>query len=144
LLDTFQIIRDKNFEAVYFEADLKFTFSKNFAYPIIFIFVKSDSTIVSLTAAIDVSHTRGQKELIEETFIAPMVCEALTRGEIVGYFASIVERNASFAYYFNQKPPRYDASQFHHLNPNQQVVLNEHLALAIMKVLDDRNARSES
>ena len=144
LLDTFQIIRDKDFKTAYLEADLKFIFSKNFEYPIIFIFVKSDSAIVSLAAAIDVSHTRGQKGLIEETFIAPMVCEALTRDEIVGYFASIVERNASFAYYFNQKPPRCDASQFHHLNPNQQVVLNEHLALAIMRVLDDRNAHRVS
>jgi len=142
LLDTFQIIRDKNFEAVYFEADLKFTFSKNFVYPIIFIFVKSDSTIISLAVAIDVSQTRSQKGLIEEMFIAPTVCEALTRDEIVGYFASIVERNASFAYYFNQKPPRCDARQFHHLSPNQQVVLNEHLALAIMRVLDERKKTS--
>jgi hypothetical protein len=140
LLDTLQIIRDKDFKAAYLEADLKFTFSKNFEYPIIFIFVKSDSAIVSMAVAIDVSHTRGQKGLIEEMFIAPIVCEALTCGEIVGYFASIVERNASFAYYFNQKPTHYDACQFHHLSPNQQVVLNEHLALAIMKVLDDRNS----
>jgi hypothetical protein len=119
-------------------------FSKNFEYPVIFIFVRSESAVVSLAAAIDVPRTMDQKELIEETFIAPMVCEALTRDEIVGYFASIVERNASFAYYFNHKPPRYDACQFHHLKPNQQVFLNEHLALAIMKALDDRNARPVS
>jgi len=119
-------------------------FSKNFEYPIIFIFTRSESMVVSLAVAIDIPQATDQKGLIEETFIAPMVCEALTRDEIVGYFASIVERNSSFAYYFNQKPPRYDTFQFYHLKPNQQLVLNEHLALTIMKVLDDRNVRPES
>lgn len=139
LLDTFHIIQNKEFHAVFFKADLNYKFSENFEYPIVIIFARSESAVVSLAVAIDIPQTKGQKELIEETFIAPVVCEALTREELITYFAAIIIHNTAFSYYIDQKPEQFDSCRFINLKPEQQLVLNEHLTLAIIKILDERD-----
>ncbi len=138
LLDTFHIIQGKEFHTIFFKADLNFRFSENFEYPIIFIFTRSGSIIVSLAAAIDIPHAEGQKRLIEETFIAPVVCEALTKEDIIAYFAAIVMHNSAFSYYIDHEPECFIACRFTDLKSWQQVVLNEQLTLAIIKILDKK------
>jgi hypothetical protein len=78
--------------------------------------------------------------LNRERIIVPEVCEAITREDFIKYFADIdiVERDGNFVVYIDKKPTGYEKLTFHILTDGQKVVFNEHLLMALIKVLDER------
>lgn len=138
LFDTIQVLKNREIHDGYFEIDIVFKFSDTFKYPLVFEIKSSDSVVESIAIAFNVSEKDKTKWVIEERIIVPEVCEAITREDFIKYFADIVEKDGNFAVYIDKKPTEYEKLKFHNLTDEQKVVFNEHLFMAIIKVLDER------
>jgi hypothetical protein len=138
LFDTIQVLKNREIHDGYFEIDIVFKFSDTFKYPLVFEIKSSDSVVESIAIAFNISEKDKTKWAIEERIIVPEVCEIITREDFIKYFADIVEKDGNFAVYIDKKPTEYEKLKFHTLTDEQKVVFNEHLFMAIIKVLDER------
>ena len=138
LFDTIQVLKNREIHDGYFEIDIVFKFSDTFKYPLVFEIKSSDSVVESIAIAFYIPKKDKTKWIIEERIIVPEVCEAITREDFIKYFADIVEKDGNFAVYIDKKPTEYEKLRFHTLTDEQKVVFNEHLFMAIIKVLDER------
>jgi hypothetical protein len=140
LFDTIQVLTNREIHDGYFETDIVFKFSDTFKYPLVFEIKSSDSVVESITIAFNIPKRDKTKWAIEERIIVPEVCEAITREDFIKYFADIdiVERDGNFVVYIDKKPTEYEKLTFHILTDGQKVVFNEHLLMALIKVLDER------
>jgi len=138
LFDTIQVLKNREIHDGYFGIDIVFKFSDTFKYPLVFEIKSSDSVVESIAIAFNIPKKDKTKWAIEERIIVPEVCEAITREDFIKYFADIVEKDGNFAVYIDKKPTEYEKLKFHTLTDEQKVVFNEHLLMAIIKVLDER------
>lgn len=138
LFDTIQVLKNREIHDGYLEIDIIFKFSDTFKYPLVIEIKSSDSVVESITIAFNIPKRDKTKWAIEERIIVPEVCEAITREDFIKYFADIVEKDGNFAVYIDKKATEYEKLKFHTLTDEQKVVFNEHLVMAIMKVLDER------
>ena len=138
LFDTIQVLTNREIHDGYFEIDIVFKFSDTFKYPLVFEIKSSDSVVESIAIAFNIPKKDKTKWTIEERIIVPEVCKTITREDFIKYFADIVEKDGNFAVYIDRKPPEYKKLKFHNLTDEQKVVFNEHLFMAIIKVLDER------
>ena len=137
-LNTIQILQNKEIHEGFLEAELHFRFSAAFRYPVIFKLQGAGAVPETVALAFDISQVDKTKQLVEEKFIVPKVCIKVTRNSIVNYLADVVEKNSNFALYLNKKPPTYEKLVFYPLTDNQKIVFNEHLVMAVIKILDER------
>ena len=138
LLDTIQMIQDKEIHEGYFEAEIVFKHSATFGYPAVFKIQGSGSSLETIAIAFDTSQPDKTKQLVEDKFIVPQICKNITRDSIVDYFADIIEKDGNFALYINKRPSECENLTFYRMTDNQKVIFNEHLVMLIIKILDER------
>ena len=138
ILNTIQLLQNKEIHVGYLKADLHFRYSTTFSYPVIFRLQGTGTVPETVALAFDISQADKTKQLVEEKFIVPKVCAKVSRNSIVNYFVDIVEKNSKFALYLNEKPPAYDKLAFYPLTDSQKIVFNQHLVMAVIKILDER------
>ncbi len=145
LFGTIQIIKGKKIDVGYLEIDSEFKFSKTFNYPIIFIIKSSNSDIEADAIAFKIDEDKGKTErAIEESIIAPHVCNILRREDFLKFFAEVVEKDIDFALYINKTPEKFKDLKIYQLNENQKIVFNERLILAISEILDRQKKNADS
>jgi len=137
-LDTIQVLQNKEIHEGYLEAELHFRFGSAFCYPLIFKIQGMSAVPETIALAFDISQTDKTKQLVEEKLIVPRVCRNMTRDQVVEYLADIVETNSFFAFYLHKQPRTYEKLKFYPMIENQKIVFNEHLVMAIIKILDRR------
>jgi hypothetical protein len=138
LLDTIQMIQNKQIHEGYFEAEIVLKHSATFGYPVVFKIQGSGSNLETIAIAFDISQPDKTKQLVEEKFIVPQVCKNIKRDSIVDYFADIVEKDGNFALYINKRPLECGNLTFYRMTDNQKIIFNEHLVMLIIKILDER------
>ncbi|MGB3479996.1 MAG: hypothetical protein WBB67_12670 [bacterium] len=138
LLDTMQMIQNKQIHEGYFEAEIVLKHSATFGYPVVFKIQDSGSSLETIAITFDTSQPDKTKQLVEEKFIVPQVCKNMTRDSIVDYFTDIVEKDGNFALYINKRPLECENLTFYRMTDDQKVIFSEYLVMRIIKILDER------